>query len=271
MQVTPARMKERMIAGPESPIASPRITKMPVPMTAPMPSAVRSSRPTARLSELLSSWVSATSLSTGLVSKRPPRCATPMSAPRSDHHYRPPRALHELQRDISEHPPGDAPARARADHDQVRVMLLGEQQDPGHDLPGPDRGGRLHAALPDLRGEPLGALEGRAGVLLARQRGERLHLDAVDAHDLDRGASVLGQLGRGVRHPWLLRSRLGGHHDPLHPAPPCRRSHENSPPGAQVKRVGGSLYRLRAHAALQARLRLLADRGPAGGHRTARP
>src|SRR5690349_11277300 len=129
MQVTPARTKERMIAGPESPIASPRITKMPVPMTAPMPSAVRSSRPTARLSELPDSSVSATRRSTGLVSKRPPcRVTVPMSAPCSDHHYGPPRALHELQRDISEHPARDAPERARADHDQVRVVLLGEEQ-----------------------------------------------------------------------------------------------------------------------------------------------
>ena len=37
-------------AGPASPIASPRMTKIPVPMIAPMPSAVRSKRPTARLS-----------------------------------------------------------------------------------------------------------------------------------------------------------------------------------------------------------------------------
>ena len=41
--MTPARTKTRMIAGPASPIASPRMTKMPVPMIAPMPSAVRSS------------------------------------------------------------------------------------------------------------------------------------------------------------------------------------------------------------------------------------
>ena len=48
-QVTPASTKDRMIAGPASPIASPMITKMPVPMMAPMPSAVRSRTPTARL------------------------------------------------------------------------------------------------------------------------------------------------------------------------------------------------------------------------------
>src|SRR4051812_12128613 len=180
MQVTPARTKERMIAGPESPIASPRITKMPVPMTAPMPSAVRSSRPTARFRELLASSVSATSLSTGLVSKRPPRRAdAPMSAPRSDDHHRPPRALHELQRDISEHPPGDAPAGARADQDQIRVAFLGEEQDSRHDPARAGRGGRPDAVLADLRGEALGALERRTRVLLARQRGERLHLDAV--------------------------------------------------------------------------------------------
>src|SRR4051795_8667391 len=141
MQVTPARTKDRMIAGPESPIASPRITKMPVPMTAPMPSAVRSSSPTARRSWLLASCVSATSRSTGLVSKRPPRCdAAPMSASCSDHHYRPPRALHELERDIAEDPARDAAERARADHDQVRVVLLGEEQDPRDDPAGTDLG-----------------------------------------------------------------------------------------------------------------------------------
>src|SRR3954452_4624437 len=48
MQVTPARRNDRMIAGPESPIASPMITKMPVPMIAPSPSAVRSRVPTDR-------------------------------------------------------------------------------------------------------------------------------------------------------------------------------------------------------------------------------
>ena len=48
--MTPASTNETTIDGPDSPIASPMITKMPVPMIAPMPSAVRSSTPTARLS-----------------------------------------------------------------------------------------------------------------------------------------------------------------------------------------------------------------------------
>jgi hypothetical protein len=39
-----------MIAGPESPMASPRMTKIPEPMMAPMPSAVRSRVPIARRS-----------------------------------------------------------------------------------------------------------------------------------------------------------------------------------------------------------------------------
>ena len=50
MQVTPANTNDRTMAGPESPIASPMITKIPVPMIAPMPKAVRSRAPTARLS-----------------------------------------------------------------------------------------------------------------------------------------------------------------------------------------------------------------------------
>ena len=74
-QVRPARTKESTIAGPESPIASPMITKMPVPMMAPMPSAVRSSAPTALRSFVPSSPVSATSRSTSLVANRPPRTA----------------------------------------------------------------------------------------------------------------------------------------------------------------------------------------------------
>src|SRR3954452_13429374 len=205
MHVTPARTNERMIAGPESPIASPRITKMPVPMTAPMPSAVRSSSPTARRSWLLASCVSATRRSTGLVANRSPlRDAVPISASRSDHHYRPPRALDELQRDIAEDPARDAPERARADHDQVGVVLLGEEQDPRDDPAGPHLGGRLGAAFADLRGERLGALARGARVLRARQRRQRLHLDAVDADDGDRGTGVLGELGGGVGHPRLL-------------------------------------------------------------------
>src|SRR5689334_6844464 len=61
MQVTPASTNERTIDGPVLPIASPTITKMPVPMTAPIPSAVRSSSPTARFSALPRSSVSPTS------------------------------------------------------------------------------------------------------------------------------------------------------------------------------------------------------------------
>src|SRR4051812_10849750 len=68
MHVTPARTKLRTIAGPESPTASPRMTKIPVPMTAPMPRAVRSRAPTARRSPLSS--LSATTVSTSLVASR---------------------------------------------------------------------------------------------------------------------------------------------------------------------------------------------------------
>jgi hypothetical protein len=46
----PASRNETTRAGPDSLIASPTITKMPVPMIAPMPSAVRSSAPTVLLS-----------------------------------------------------------------------------------------------------------------------------------------------------------------------------------------------------------------------------
>ena len=49
MHVIPARTNEITNAGPDWVIASPTITKIPVPMIAPMPSAVRSRAPTARL------------------------------------------------------------------------------------------------------------------------------------------------------------------------------------------------------------------------------
>ena len=48
--VTPASTNESRIDGPESAIASPMMTKMPVPMMAPSPSADRSRRPTTRRS-----------------------------------------------------------------------------------------------------------------------------------------------------------------------------------------------------------------------------
>ena len=62
-----------MIAGPDLPIASPMMTKIPVPMIAPMPSAVRSRAPTDRDSERALSSVSATTASVGLTPKRPPK------------------------------------------------------------------------------------------------------------------------------------------------------------------------------------------------------
>src|SRR3982750_3160017 len=58
------------IDGPERAIASPMITKMPVPMIAPMPSAVRSSTPTARFSPS-SPLVSRARCSVGLRAKSP--------------------------------------------------------------------------------------------------------------------------------------------------------------------------------------------------------
>src|ERR1700710_921378 len=106
-----------MIAGPESPIASPRITKMPVPMTAPMPSAVRSSSPTARRSWLEASFVAATKGSTGLWAARaPPLGCHPHAASlsrnrsgtaaRADDEHGPLGPLHERERDVAEQPRG---------------------------------------------------------------------------------------------------------------------------------------------------------------------
>src|SRR5947208_8401625 len=70
--VTPASANEITIDGPESEIASPMITKMPVPMIAPMPSAVRSSTPTARFRPC-SSLVSRARYSVGLRANGPGR------------------------------------------------------------------------------------------------------------------------------------------------------------------------------------------------------
>ena len=73
--VMPARTNEKMINGPEDAIASPITTKMPVPMIAPRPSAVRSPRPTTRLSDWPFSSVSRTSTSVGFVANGPRRCS----------------------------------------------------------------------------------------------------------------------------------------------------------------------------------------------------
>src|SRR4051794_9228426 len=225
----PASRKLRMIAGPESPIASPRITKMPVPMIAPMPSAVRSSSPTARRSWPASTSVSATSRSTGFVANRAPaiRCLLLPLGDRSRHdQHGPARALHELERHIPEHPARNPAASRGADDDQVGVLLLGVEQDAGHALAGADVGGRLDP----LAGEPLGDLLRAAArlllVLAARQRRQRLHLDAVDADHLGLRTRLQRQLGGGVGQPRLAHARLGRDHDRLHvpsiPAFACR-------------------------------------------------
>jgi hypothetical protein len=77
--VTPASANETMIDGPASPIASPMMTKIPVPMTAPIPRAVRSRTPTARLSPCSgSASVSRMRTSVGLRAITPARVAVAM-------------------------------------------------------------------------------------------------------------------------------------------------------------------------------------------------
>ena len=71
--MTPARTNDRTIDGPEEAIASPITTKMPVPMIAPSPSAVRSPSPTTRLRLAPFASVSRASTSVGLVAKGPRR------------------------------------------------------------------------------------------------------------------------------------------------------------------------------------------------------
>src|SRR3954463_3689420 len=75
--VTPASANEMTIDGPEREIASPMITKMPVPMMAPMPSAVRSSTPTARFRPS-SPLVSRARYAVGLRANGPGRVAVPI-------------------------------------------------------------------------------------------------------------------------------------------------------------------------------------------------
>jgi hypothetical protein len=77
MHVTPASTKDSTIRGPESAIASPMMTKIPVPITAPMPRAVRSSAPTARR-RVVSSAVSISRL-LGCVTKGPGFVTTAMA------------------------------------------------------------------------------------------------------------------------------------------------------------------------------------------------
>jgi hypothetical protein len=71
MHVTPASTNEITIAGPDSAIASPMITKIPVPMIAPIPRAVRSSAPTERLRRVPSAV--SRSCSVGFVANGPGR------------------------------------------------------------------------------------------------------------------------------------------------------------------------------------------------------
>src|SRR5688572_24612625 len=126
---------ERTIEGPEVAIASPMITKMPVPMMAPRPSAVRSSAPTARRSSVLFSCVSSTSRSTGLVAKSPLRVRVAMQllSRRRDDEDRAARPADQLDRRVAEQASRHRPARRGAADDEVRVAVLGEQQDAAHD------------------------------------------------------------------------------------------------------------------------------------------
>lgn len=71
MHVSPASENERITAGPDTPIASPMITKMLAPMIAPRPSAVRSKAPISRFSEASRFLVSASSASIGLRANGP--------------------------------------------------------------------------------------------------------------------------------------------------------------------------------------------------------
>ncbi len=85
---------------------------------------------------------------------------------RHDHHGTA-RPLHEAQRDVAQQARGDPPAGARADDDEVRLLLLGEGDDLVERLAGGDRDGGLQA--------PLAQALGRAG----RRRAPRAAREVV--------------------------------------------------------------------------------------------
>ena len=180
------------------------ITKMPVPMIAPRPSAVRSSAPTARRSSCSFSCVSATSRSTGLVAKTrsrrgwpSPRPPAQLSARGGDRRDRPPRAPDELDRDVAEQPLATGPRDERADDDQVGVVLLGEQQHAVRTT-GPCSVCGV-ASTPSARicsAIASAASRGRLRGLRPRDRRERLDVDAVGADHVDGRARLLREAPR---------------------------------------------------------------------------
>ena len=202
---------------------------MPVPMIAPMPSAVRSSRPTRALERPPS--VSATSASTGFVANsRRWTAACSFAAPagrRSEHGSA--RAAHELERDVAEHPLGNRAALAGADHDQVGVVLLREQQDA--------RARRGRRATSPVASTPFSfrCADHRVGGRAAPARGTRISASAtgppgsspVHARRRRPPRRSAGQVGGRVRDPVLVGSRLRRDHDALHapwPFPSRRRA-----------------------------------------------
>src|SRR3954463_8260169 len=224
-QVMPARTNERMIAGPESPIASPMTTKMPVPMIAPRPSAVRSSRPTTRASDAPFSSVSRTSVSVSLVAKRPLRPSLPEAVATGpplrrgrDHDDGAAGALDQLDRHAAEDPAGHAAPGGGGDDDRVRLLLLREEQDAARHLAGADFALGLDAGLAQPREEAVDRVLRGVVELGARGGGQGFHVKAVERDDRDGGAGLLRELGARVAQPRLVGSRLGVDHDALHGA-----------------------------------------------------
>ena len=172
----PARTNERMIAGPESPIASPMITKMPVPMIAPMPERGQVEQADGALEGARSS-VSATSCVDRLGGEE--ACARVPDAMRGlpfadgRHHHRAARALHELERRRRR-----AAVRATRPRRRSRRRRSGRRRAPRRRAGSRARpcrartvGGRLDAVLADPRGDRLGALARLSGVLLSAAAG----------------------------------------------------------------------------------------------------
>ena len=79
-------------------------------------------------------------------------CGPPQAGGWGDHEHGAARALDQARGHVAQHAPGDGTARGGADDDQVGLLLLGEHEDPAHDLA---RTGSRAVALTPRCGDPL--------------------------------------------------------------------------------------------------------------------
>jgi hypothetical protein len=104
--------------------------------------------------------------------------------------------------------------------DAPQTMMSASRSSAKSRMPRATRPGRISpvAAIPSsARRATVDSTAWRASAA-SSERGtvESLELQAVDAHDVDGGARLLGELRGGVGDPRLLGPGLRGHHDALH-------------------------------------------------------